>query len=338
MLGALRKLRGGVSFVWEDDGATLRVDASDDAHWLVPAAEIDVGNAGTAARFLTTICTLAVVEGVDRAVSGTVLTGNRRMQARPIGPLVDALRSNGPRLQRPLDPAAGTHTHALVRAPTAPATTAAATGCDIEYLGETGCLPLRIHPTGLHGGSIQLAAALSSQYASSVLMAAPLAHSPVVLELVGPSVASEPYIDMTVRMMQGPTWRQRVFPCSARGGRTHGPGRTLLRRGPNGGRTAAFGASVAPVAGSVPTYAVAALPYHDSPAVGRNKRGRGGRPVPLIEGVAAYRNRADVGLCRRGGCVICDVGVGHRSHHGWHRHGRRRRSGQLARRRQVLSG
>ena len=86
-------------------------------------------------------------------------------------------------------------------------------GCEIAFLGRNGCLPLRIRPTGLRGGAIQLSAALSSQYVSSVLLAAPLASSPVALELVGPSVVSEPYIAMTVRMMQ-------AFGASVR----HGPG------------------------------------------------------------------------------------------------------------------
>ncbi|KAH9912797.1 uncharacterized protein B0H18DRAFT_1126773 [Fomitopsis serialis] len=54
--------------------------------------EIYIGNAGTAARFLATICTL-----VQSSVPGerTVITGNARMKQHPIGPLVGALRANG---------------------------------------------------------------------------------------------------------------------------------------------------------------------------------------------------------------------------------------------------
>ena len=65
---------------------------------------IDVGNCGTAMRFLTAYC--AQVEGQT-----TILDGIERMHYRPIGQLVDALRE---------------------------------IGADIEYLGEEGFPPLRI--------------------------------------------------------------------------------------------------------------------------------------------------------------------------------------------------
>ena len=65
---------------------------------------IDVGNCGTAMRFLTAYC--AQLEGQT-----TILDGVERMRHRPIGQLVDALRE---------------------------------IGADIEYLGEEGFPPLRI--------------------------------------------------------------------------------------------------------------------------------------------------------------------------------------------------
>jgi pentafunctional AROM polypeptide len=91
------------------------------------------------------------------------------MQERPIGPLVDALMSNG---------------------------------ADIAYKGRKGSLPLSIATTGLKGGKIQLAASISSQYVSSILLAAPYAQEPVTLELTGGVVISQPYIDMTIAMMR----------------------------------------------------------------------------------------------------------------------------------------
>jgi hypothetical protein len=78
-----------------------------------------------------------------------------------------------------------------------------ASGCDVAYEGRAGSLPLCVRPTGLRGGHISLAATVSSQYVSAVLMAAPLAAHPVSLTLTGGAVVSEPYIAMTVRMMQG---------------------------------------------------------------------------------------------------------------------------------------
>ena len=70
----------------------------------ISTPHIDVGNCGTAMRFLTAYC--AQLEGQT-----TILDGVERMHHRPIGQLVDALRE---------------------------------IGADIEYLGEEGFPPLRI--------------------------------------------------------------------------------------------------------------------------------------------------------------------------------------------------
>ncbi|KDQ51853.1 hypothetical protein JAAARDRAFT_163255 [Jaapia argillacea MUCL 33604] len=168
MMTALLDLKGA-SFEWEDEGETLVVNGGAGA-LSVPeqGKEIYLGNAGTAARFLTTVCTL-VQKSSSAQPSTTVVTGNARMKQRPIGPLVDALRSNG---------------------------------SQVEYLESQGCLPLSITPAGLKGGKIQLAASVSSQYVSSILLCAPYAAEPVTLELTGGQVISQPYIDMTLAMMK----------------------------------------------------------------------------------------------------------------------------------------
>lgn len=46
-------------------------------------------------------------------------------------------------------------------------------GCVINYLGTDGCPPLEIEGTGLRGGKIELAADVSSQFVSSILLSAP---------------------------------------------------------------------------------------------------------------------------------------------------------------------
>ncbi|RHY17766.1 hypothetical protein DYB25_003106 [Aphanomyces astaci] len=109
----------GAQFSWEDDGDVLVVvgtagkfPPSVPSHWYL-------SNAGTAARFLTTVATLAG--------SKVHLTGNARMQERPISDLVDALVANG---------------------------------CAIEYGNRKGCPPLEISPTGLPGGVLHLAGKL----------------------------------------------------------------------------------------------------------------------------------------------------------------------------------
>ena len=94
----------------------------------------------------------------------------KRQQERPIGPLVDSLRSNG---------------------------------LKIDYLNREGSLPLKISTnTNFKGGKIELAATISSQYVSSILMCAPYAEKPVTLSLVGGKPISQLYVDMTIKMME----------------------------------------------------------------------------------------------------------------------------------------
>lgn len=165
MLSAISSL-GGATYSWEDAGAVLVVDGTGG---LLKSSDepVYIGNAGTASRFLTTVLALCVS---TTSSTSTILTGNSRMKVRPIGPLVDALRTNG---------------------------------VGITYLGEENSLPLRIDAAGgFPGGVIELAATVSSQYVSSILMAAPYARQPVTLRLVGGKPISQPYIDMTISMMR----------------------------------------------------------------------------------------------------------------------------------------
>lgn len=166
MLSAIAQL-GGASYRWEDEGRTLIVTGNG-GKLQASESEIYIGNAGTASRFLTTAVSLALATS---KASSTILTGNKRMQERPQGPLVDALRSNG---------------------------------VDIEYLNHgSQSLPVRIAAAGgFEGGDIELTAKVSSQYVSSILMCAPYAKNPVTLRLVGDKVISQPYIDMTIAMME----------------------------------------------------------------------------------------------------------------------------------------
>ncbi|KAI5797696.1 EPSP synthase-domain-containing protein, partial [Geopyxis carbonaria] len=164
MLTALEQL-GGISYSWEEDGDVLVVNGNG-GKLRACTEELYLGNAGTAARFLTTVATLVTSTDTEHSV---VLTGNSRMKQRPIGPLVDALRSNQN---------------------------------DVEYIEGTGCLPLRVSAKGgLAGGIIELAATVSSQYVSSILLAAPYAHEPVTLKLVGGKPISLLYVEMTIAMM-----------------------------------------------------------------------------------------------------------------------------------------
>ena len=96
-----------------------------------------------------------------------LLTGTQRMRQRPMAPLVDALR---------------------------------ALGADIQYVEQEGFLPLRIIGKPLAGGKVTLDMTQSSQFASSLVMAAPMFPDGLELELVG-DLSSLPYLDMTLSMM-----------------------------------------------------------------------------------------------------------------------------------------
>lgn len=65
----------------------------------------------------------------------------------------------------------------------------------------TGCPPVVIETSGLAAGTVRLSGAVSSQYLSGLLMAAPTAAGPVTIEVTG-EVVSKPFIDMTVAVMQ----------------------------------------------------------------------------------------------------------------------------------------
>lgn len=163
MMSALLKL--GAKFTWEANGAVLVVEGTGGrfAH-VADREQIYLSNAGTAARFLTT--TMTLLADSSRAV---VVTGNHRMKERPIAPLVDALRANG---------------------------------CGLTYLEADGCPPVAVRGTGLRGGVVRLASKVSSQYVSSVLLSAPYAQEPLVLELEEEHPTSLPYILMTTQLMQ----------------------------------------------------------------------------------------------------------------------------------------
>lgn len=123
---------------------------------------LDAGAAGTTFRFLTAF--LATRQGEQ------TLTGTERMKQRPIGVLVDALRSLGAR---------------------------------ITYLEREGYPPLLIGPPDQFGAVAELSigASTSSQYISALLMLAPTLPQGLRLRLEG-QVVSRPYIEMTLGLMQ----------------------------------------------------------------------------------------------------------------------------------------
>jgi 3-phosphoshikimate 1-carboxyvinyltransferase len=140
MAEALRKV--GFTVHADATARTLRVSNQKNG-FSVEKADLFVGLAGTAARFLTALCA-AAPRGVYR------LDGVPQMRKRPMKGLIDALR---------------------------------ALGADLRCLGVEGFFPIEIHARGLAGGAVEIDASESSQMLSALLMAAPLARQPVDVRL-----------------------------------------------------------------------------------------------------------------------------------------------------------
>ena len=121
----------------------------------------DVLDAGTTMRFLTAYF---AVTGQQK-----IMTGTPRMCERPIGILVDALRT---------------------------------LGADITYLKNDGYPPLQLNGfTYSDTNHVAIRGDVSSQYISALLMIAPKLPNGLVLHLTG-AIGSRPYIEMTIEQMR----------------------------------------------------------------------------------------------------------------------------------------
>lgn len=121
---------------------------------------IDIHHAGTAMRFLTAY--FAIQEGRE-----VVLTGSSRMKERPIQILVEALQQ---------------------------------VGADITYEEQVDFPPIRIKGKKLVLSKVSLAANVSSQYISALLLIAPKLDNGLELTLEG-KITSVPYIKMTLALL-----------------------------------------------------------------------------------------------------------------------------------------
>jgi len=157
--------------------------------------ELDCANAGTVFRFLMTAVAnlqltidneqLTIEDNYnkfsDSQIFRFLLTGSERMKSRPVDSLVDALRN---------------------------------LGVTIEYTERDGYPPVLIkvskfggqHPTcdsqfSTCNNRVEVSVAQSSQFASSLLLAAPTWKDGLELSLTG-ELSSLPYIDMTIDMMR----------------------------------------------------------------------------------------------------------------------------------------
>ena len=140
------------------DGTTLTVEG---AGGRVPdgPVELQARLSGTTARFLAPV--LASGAGPYR------LDGYEPLRARPMGPVIDALR---------------------------------ALGTDVAEEGEPGHLPVTISGAA-RGGRVELPGHISSQFLSGLLLAGPLFAEGVAVHLTSPLV-SLPYVELTRSVMR----------------------------------------------------------------------------------------------------------------------------------------
>jgi 3-phosphoshikimate 1-carboxyvinyltransferase len=142
-------------------------DEGDAGDWLItPArlhgpASVDTGLAGTVMRFLPPIAVLA-----DGRIS---FDGDEHARRRPMGPILDALRTLGARIDD----------------------------------GGTGSMPFAVQGTGgLRGGSLTIDASASSQFVSGLLLAGARYAEGITVHHDGKPVPSEPHIAMTVEVLR----------------------------------------------------------------------------------------------------------------------------------------
>src|SRR6266571_1633180 len=166
-LGATIEAAGGSS----DDGASpapswLVTPAAPGGAGPAPAgsgrrATVNVGNAGTVLRFVPPVAALTAAE-VD-------FHGDDRASARPVGPLLAALRELGATIDD----------------------------------GGRGAIPFTVRGRGgVRGGAVTLDASASSQLVSGLLLAAPRFDKGAEIRHDGPRLPSAPHLAMTVQMLR----------------------------------------------------------------------------------------------------------------------------------------
>lgn len=156
MADALRVL--GIRLTFDERNGIAKVNG---CGGNIPNSEGDIfcGNAGTVMRFCTALCAL----GQGRYE----LDGVERIHQRPIGALVEALRS---------------------------------LGCGVEFRDREDFPPLVVHAKGLKGGHVRFRTPESSQFVSGLLLVGPYAGWDLMIDVVG-DIPSVPYLKLTTRVM-----------------------------------------------------------------------------------------------------------------------------------------
>lgn len=158
MLNALQQL--GVCIHIDQNNKSVKVEGVAGPFKIDKSLSLFLGNAGTAYRPLLAVLALSSGE--------FTLTGEPRMNERPVQHLVDALRS---------------------------------VGAEIEYQEQAGYPPVKVSGKQLQKTVVDINGSLSSQYISALLIAAPLFEHGLEINIIGECV-SQPYIAITTEMMK----------------------------------------------------------------------------------------------------------------------------------------
>ena len=161
ILQALSKGKVTIENISSADDTVLLTKALKDANSEGTGQKtIDIGPAGTAMRFMTSYLNLLPGD--------FILTGTERMQQRPIGILVDALKT---------------------------------IGADIHYPKKAGFPPLHIEGKMFQGKDrVSIKGNVSSQYISSLLLIASSLKKGLTIDIEG-ELTSRPYVTMTLNML-----------------------------------------------------------------------------------------------------------------------------------------
>ncbi len=158
MLQAIAQLG---AIVDQSDPTKLKITGTAGTWKIDPTnTTLNLNNAGTATRFLAASALLAK--------SPLTITGNERMQQRPIGQLATLLET---------------------------------LGCSIEYLNTQGCPPLRITPpTQLTTNHIEIARTQSSQFITALMLVAVFLDNSLTISMPE-GTTSASYVRMTIDLL-----------------------------------------------------------------------------------------------------------------------------------------
>ena len=126
---------------------------------LTPEDVVNCRDSASTMRFLTPICGLT--DGIS------VLTGDKSLRKRPMGPLLDAMRQ---------------------------------LGIQCYSTRGDGRPPIIVFGGGIEGGETCIPGDVSSQFVSGLLFAAPMARNDVEIEMLTP-LESKPYVEITIDVL-----------------------------------------------------------------------------------------------------------------------------------------